>query len=45
MGVSMRTEEYVVERALGVVREVGANHLARCFVDMPDKQVAALNAI
>ena len=44
VGVPIGTDEYVLERALEVVRDGGAGRLARCFAYMPDKQAAALVA-
>lgn len=45
LGVPIGTEEYVVERAVGVVRGGGVERLARCVADMEHKQAAALVAI
>ena len=42
VGVPIGTEEYVRGRAMEVVRDGGADHLARCLANMPDKQAAAL---
>lgn len=41
VGVPIATEAYVFG-ALGVVRDEGADCLARCLADMPDKQAPAL---
>ena len=43
--VPIGTDECVLERAMGVVKDRGADHLARCLADMPDKQAAALSKI
>ena len=40
-----RSDEYVLDRAMEVVRDGGADRLARCLANMPDKQAAALIAI
>lgn len=45
VAVPIGTEEHVVGRAVGVVRDGGADCLARCLVDMPDKQAAVLIAV
>lgn len=46
VGVPMHTEGYVLERAMGVVKDGGAPPpLARCLANMPDRQVEALIAI
>ena len=45
VGVPTGTDEYVLEQALEVVRDGGADRLARCFANMPDKQAAALIAM
>ena len=45
VGVPIGTDEYVMERALELVRDGGANRHARCLASMPDKQAAALIAI
>ena len=42
VGVPIGTEEYVRGRSMEVVRDVGADHLARCLANMPDKQAGAL---
>ena len=42
LGVPIGADEYVLERALEVVRDGGAERLARCIGNMPDKQAAAL---
>lgn len=44
-GVPMGTDEYVLERAMGVTRDGGAKRLARCLADMPNKEAATLIAI
>ena len=43
--VAIGTDEYVLERSLTVLRDGGAERLARCLADMPEKQTAALIAI
>ena len=45
MGVPIGTDEYVLGRALKVVRDVGAGRLACCLANMPNKQGAALVTI
>ena len=45
VGVPIRTDECVLDRAMEVVRDGGADRLARCLAHMPDKQAAALIAI
>ena len=45
VGVPIGTDEYVLDRAMEVVRDGGANHLTRCLASMPDKQAEALIAI
>ena len=45
VGAPIGTHEYVLDRAMGVVRDGGADRLARCLANMPDKQAAALIAI
>ena len=45
VGVPIGTDEYVLDRAMEVVRDGGADRLARCLANMPDKQAAALIAI
>ena len=45
VGVLTGTDEYVLERAMEVVRDGGADRLARCLASMPNKQGAALIAI
>ena len=42
VGVPIGTELYVRGRAMEVVRDGGADYLARCLAKMPDKQAAAL---
>ena len=42
LGVPIGTKEYVRGRAMEVVRDGGADHLARCLANMHDKQAAAL---
>ena len=44
VGVPIGTEEYVRGRAMEAVGVGGADCLARCLVNMPDKQVLALIA-
>ena len=43
--VPIGTDKYVLDRAMEVVRDGGADRLARCLANMPDKQAAALIAI
>ena len=45
VGAPIGTDEYVLDRAMEVLRDRGADRLARCLVNMPDKQAAALIAI
>ena len=45
VGVLIGTDEYVLKRAMAVVRDGGANCLTRCLANMPDKQAVALIAI
>ena len=45
VGFSIDTDEYVLERAMEVVKDGGEDHLARCLANMPDTQAAALTAI
>ena len=45
VGVPIGTDEYVLDRAMEVVRDGGADHLARCLASMPDKQSVVLIAI
>lgn len=46
VAVPIGSVEYVVERAVGAgVRDGGDDRFARCLVDMPEKQAAALIAI
>ena len=45
VGVPIRTDECVLDRAMEVVRDGGADRLARCLANMPDKQAADLIAI
>ena len=45
VGVPIGTDEYVLGRALKVVRDVGAGRLACCLANMPDMQAAALIVI
>ena len=44
VGAPISTEEYLVERAVGVVRDGGADCLACCLPRNPGKQSAALTA-
>ena len=37
VGVPIGSDEEVLERAMEVVRDGGADHVARCLVNMPDK--------
>ena len=41
VGVPIGTEECVLERTMDVMKDGGADHLARCLANMPDKQAAA----
>ena len=43
--IPIGTDEYVLERALKVVRDGGADRLARCLANMLNKQGATLIAI
>ena len=45
VGVPIGTDEYVLDRAMEVVRDRRTDRLARCLANIPDKQVAALIAI
>ena len=45
VGVSIGTDKHVLERTFEVVRGGGADRLARCLANMPDKQAAAVIAI
>ena len=45
VGVPIDTDEYVLERAREIAKEGVTDHLARCLVNMPAKQVAALIVI
>ena len=36
VGVLIGTDEYVLERAMGVVKEIGAGRLVRCFANTPE---------
>ncbi|CAM9984463.1 unnamed protein product [Laminaria digitata] len=45
VGVPIGTEEYVRGRGMEVVRDRGANRLARCLANIPDKQAAPLIAV
>ena len=45
VGVPIGTDEYVLDRAVEVVRDGGADRLVRCLARMPDKQAATLIAI
>ena len=42
VGVPIGTEDYLRGRAIEVVRDGGADRLAHCLANMPDKQAAAL---
>ena len=44
VGVPIGTDEYVLKRAVEVVRDEGADCLARCLSNVPDMQAAALIA-
>ena len=44
VGVPIGTDLYVLERASEVVKDGGADRLARCLANMSDKQAAALIA-
>ena len=43
VGIPIGTDEYVLDRAIEVVRDRGADRLARCLASIPDKQPAALS--
>ena len=43
--VPIETDKYMLERALAVVRDGGADRLAHCLTNMPGRQAAALIAI
>ena len=45
VGVPIGTDKYVLDRTMEAVRDGGADHVARCLANMPDKQTAALIAI
>ena len=45
VGVPIGTDEYVLERAMEAVRDGGADCLARCLANVPDKLAASLSAI
>ena len=45
VGAPIGTDEYVLERVMGVVSDRGTGRLARCLGNVPDKQAAALIAI
>ena len=45
VGIPIGTDEYVLERAMEVMRDGDADHLARCLANMPDKQAGAHIAI
>ena len=45
VGVPIGTDEDVLERAMEVVKDEGADRLARCLANMLDKQAAALTTI
>ena len=45
VGVPIGTDDYVLARAIEVVRDGGADHLARCFSNIPDKKAVALVTI
>ena len=42
VGVPIDNDEYVLERARGIVKEGGTDHLASCLANKPDKQSAIL---
>lgn len=42
MGVPIGTVEYVLERALEVLRDGSTDRFGRCLASMPDKQAAAI---
>ena len=44
VGVPVGTDEFAIESAIGIVRDVGAEQLARMLPRMPDKQAANLIA-
>ena len=41
VGVPIGTDEYVLERAMGVMKDGGADRLAPCLANMPGMQAAA----
>ena len=45
VGVPIGTDEHVLERELEIARDGGADRLARCLANMPNKQAVALIAI
>ena len=45
VGIPIGIDEYVLEREMEVVKDGGADRLAHCLANMPDKQAAALIAI
>ena len=45
LGVPIGADEYVLERAMEIVRYGGADRLSCCLANMLDKQAAALIAI
>ena len=45
VGVAIDTDEYVLERAMGVGKKGCADRLARCLANMPHKQAVVLIAI
>ena len=45
VGVPIGTDEYVLDRAMVVVRDWGADRRARCLANMPDKQAVTVIAI
>ena len=45
VGVPIGTDEYVLDRVTEVVRDGGADSLARCLASMSDKQAAVIIAI
>ena len=45
VGVPIGTDGWVLERAMEAVKDGGADRLARCLANMPDKQAVALISI
>ena len=45
VGVPIGTDEFMLERAVEVVKDGGADRLARCLAKLPEKQASILIAI